>query len=279
MRTRLCLGTLLLAACTAAAAFVAVDAEGTRHGPFELRNGAEMALGGETYAVEGLPETPIQVEIECLFVAVPKATVEQAMRSGRVYSEVILQSVRDGEAKLVAAPRLITKDRVEGTVKSVVEHVYPTEFVVNRGSTNANAMASNGAVEPREFETREVGAILQVVPAVMPGSQIIDLTLAPQIVQHPRWKDYALPEAAEGRPSAPPRTAPIEVPFFPVDSIATSIQVRSGRTVVAGGGGPSPDGQSLYYLLVTATVVDTEGVDVPVPQDVNARAPDANPKP
>jgi len=57
---------------------------------------------------------------------------------------------------------------------------------------------------------------------------MINLTLAPQVVSEPEWRDYG--------PVYPDGTRlPMEQPFFPVRSIATSIQIYNGATVVMGG--------------------------------------------
>ena len=134
---------------------------------------------------------------------------------------------------LLSAPKVVTKNGSEATIKVVTEYIYPTEFNVEQpeisgGGTVSQNVMTMPAVEPGGFETREVGVILQVVPEVTPDGQMINLTLAPQVVSEPEWKDYG--------PVYPDGTRlPMEQPFFPVRSIATSIQIYNGATVVMGG--------------------------------------------
>lgn len=205
--------------------------------------------------------TPKQVEIDCQLVTIPRKTLEGYARTGRIPSTTILSLVVDGTARLLASPKVITTNGSEAILKAVVEYIYPTEFTAKepapedagetKGEPKPHAIAANG------FETREVGVILQVVPDVTPDGQMIALTLAPQRVSPPSWRDFSVPES--GPVGGRHRSEPMEQPFFPVDSLATSVRVYDGSTVVIGGGCPSPDGQDFTYLLLTATLIDPAG--------------------
>jgi general secretion pathway protein D len=107
-------------------------------------------------------------------------------------------------------------------------------------------------VEPQNFEMREVGIILQVVPEVSAEGQMINLMLNPQVVSEPVWKNYGtkVPKTTY-RQATPaelllnplqltiPETGymelPMEQPFFHVRSVQTQLSVYNGATVVMGG--------------------------------------------
>ena len=117
-------------------------------------------------------------------------------------------------------------------------------------------------VEPQNFETREVGVILQVVPEVSPEGQMINLMLNPQVVSEPTWKNYGM-KIPYFKPSNSLTTLaglgdlapdvqsalfdqqsaddlqwmelPMEQPFFSVRSVSTQLSVYNGATVVMGG--------------------------------------------
>ncbi len=135
---------------------------------------------------------------------------------------------------LLSAPKVVTKNGSEAIIKVITEYIYPTDFTVQglTASTDQTQQTIGAVVEPSAFETREVGVILQVVPDVTPDGQMIDLTLAPQVVSEPIWKNYGSTYTdAEGNVNQ----LNMEQPFFPVRSISTSIQIYNGATVVMGG--------------------------------------------
>ena len=90
------------------------------------------------------------------------------------------------------------------------------------------------------------------------------LTIRP--VGPPEWKDYAAPPPDAGAAgAAAPFIGKMEQPFFPVFSVATSLDLKSGSTAVLGGTlldvpGKGPRHQ-LFFL--TAETVDLEGNPVP----------------
>ena len=84
-------------------------------------------------------------------------------------------------------------------MKVVTEYIYPTEYEVqiSQQSSSSSISTSGGGgsdplaiVEPQNFEMREVGMILQVVPEVSAEGQMINLMLNPQVVSEPVWKNY-----------------------------------------------------------------------------------------
>ena len=140
---------------------------------------------------------------------------------------------------LLSAPKVVTKNGMEATIKVVTEYIYPTEYDVEMlevEDEDGNSFPMGAVVEPGNFQTREVGVVLTVMPNVNEDGQLIDLTLAPQVVSEPTWKNYGstypmmMPDGnyAEAQLN-------MEQPFFPVRSIQTNIQIFNGATVVMGG--------------------------------------------
>jgi len=75
----------------------------------------------------------------------------------------------------------------------VTEYIYPTDFRGDTGNgtdTGRRLADHRRVVEPSSFETREVGVILSVLPEVSPDSQMISLTMTPEVVSEPTWKNY-----------------------------------------------------------------------------------------
>lgn len=140
-----------------------------------------------------------------------------------------------GNADLLSAPKVTTKSGTEATIKVVTEYIYPTDFSVTEvtGTDAAGrTVVVGGIVEPGSFQTREVGVILQVLPEVSPEGHLINLTMTPEVVSEPEWKNYGSTYTdAQGNV----QQLTMEQPFFHTRTVSTSIQIYNGATVVMGG--------------------------------------------
>jgi general secretion pathway protein D len=163
------------------------------------------------------------------------------------------------DSDLLSAPKVVTKSGQEAVMKVVTEYIYPTEFEVTmsqQGNTGGGVGGGGGTgdplaiVEPQNFEMREVGVILQVVPEVSAEGQMINLLLNPQVVSEPVWKNYGtkipkiVPQSLfdpitglfiQSSDQIEYTELPMEQPFFPVRSVSTQLSIYNGATVVMGG--------------------------------------------
>ena len=162
------------------------------------------------------------------------------------------------DTDLLSAPKVVTKSGQEAVMKVVTEYIYPTEYEVQISQQSQTSSISAGSssgdpiaiVEPQNFETREVGVILQVVPEVSAEGQMINLLLNPRVVSEPVWKNYGtkLPRTVRKRvwddvlelffydvAETEYIDLPMEQPFFHVRSVQTQLSVYNGATVVMGG--------------------------------------------
>ncbi len=138
---------------------------------------------------------------------------------------------------LLSSPKVVTMNGEEAIIKVVREYIYPTEYEIKENDSSDgdsdNVQVSYPSVEPQEFETREVGVILQVVPQVSEDGQMISLELNPQIIDEPEWKDYGFDYPIAGQST--PYHITMEQPIFKVRSVQTKISIYNGATVVMGG--------------------------------------------
>lgn len=158
-----------------------------------------------------------------------------------------------------ACQSVLARPGSQATVKGVVECIYPTELAVEAVDDGTNAVA---AILPCEFQTREVGNILDVTPSLTPDGTRIVLDIVPTVVYLPEWRDYpAAPLAPGGAATALPE------PFFPVFSLALSLDVKRGNTVALGGAllAEPGKGERFQLFFVNADVVDLDGVPIPAP--------------
>ncbi len=150
-----------------------------------------------------------------------------------------------GHTDVLSAPKITAQSGQEATIKVVTEYIYPTEFEtegISGGSSGNNNNNSGGGtvgaiVTPSSFETREVGVILNVVPEVSPEGQMINLTLAPEVVSEPTWKNYGSTYESDVNQDGVLETQQLsmEQPFFHTRSLSTSMLIYNGATVVMGG--------------------------------------------
>ena len=152
-----------------------------------------------------------------------------------------------GNTDLLSAPKVTTQSGAEATIKVVTEYIYPTEFTVEPivGYSGSNVSGSSqpigAVVEPGGFETREVGVILTVLPEVSAEGQMITLTLAPEVVSEPTWRNYGSTyqtfqvDQATADPTVVDNTLPMEQPFFHTRSVSTTINIYNTSTVIMGG--------------------------------------------
>jgi general secretion pathway protein D len=186
-----------------------------------------------------------------------------AFIGGADISMILHMLCQRSDTDVLSAPKVTTKSGQEAIIKVVTEYIYPSEFNVqisqsgqggggNYGGSSGRAADPVAIVEPQNFVTREVGVILQVVPEVSSEGQMINLTMKPQVVSEPVWKNYGtqIPKTVyEGTTGVldptglmateVPKTEyvqlPMEQPFFTVRSVETQLLVYNGATVVMGG--------------------------------------------
>lgn len=142
---------------------------------------------------------------------------------------------------LLSAPKVVTMNGEEAIIKVVHEFIYPTEFEIKENESDSGdsdvVQVTFPSVEPQEFEMREVGVILQVVPQVSEDGQMISLQLNPQIISEPEWRDYGFDYPASFSSGGDPKLVHVkmEQPIFKVRSVSTKISIYNGATVVMGG--------------------------------------------
>jgi type II secretory pathway component GspD/PulD (secretin) len=207
-------------------------------------------------------ENTYQIEIQGEFVAIEKAKLDWFANTNPnemvdVASVVKLRA--EGHATLLHSPRLLTPAGMEASVKSVEEVIYPTDFSVDLVTNLVGKTAA--VVSQSDFETREVGIIFTVLPEVDINFRDIRLVVQAEIVDPPTWKTYA---AKYVDSAGVERAIDLQQPFFRRRSVTTSVTLKNGQTVIAGGGMTDAEGKTSTFLLLTARLVDSEGKPVKI---------------
>ncbi len=213
-------------------------------------DGNNYSTGMRYLSTEGNPIVPEGATINDNFMRV------NAFLGNADVSMILHMLSQRSDSDLLSAPKVVTKSGQEAVMKVVTEYIYPTEFEVTMSQQGNIGGISDGSsgdplaiVEPQNFEMREVGVILQVVPEVSAEGQMINLLLNPQVVSEPVWKNYGtkvpkivpsgvldpITEIFLQESKVEYTELPMEQPFFPVRSVSTQLSIYNGATVVMGG--------------------------------------------
>ena len=207
-------------------------------------------------AAEDYPQIMIRAE----FISVPKAVSDSVGRSAPDQlpsAKQILGFKQSGQATVLHSPTLLLQSGQESTVKAVQEVIYPTDFdVTSRAVTNDQGQVSVATViTPSSFETREVGAIFCALPELDAKTLDVWLTFQAELVAPPVWRRYTGQYTDTFGNS---KTAELEQPFFFTRSVNTSIRIKNGTTVLAGGGMADQNGEAVTFLLIKVQLVNSE---------------------
>ena len=202
------------------------------------------------------PPADLLVDVECAFIELNDADARPLLSDG-LSAKMILDLVKQGKATVLAAPLVRSESGHDAESKMVEEYIYPSEFDITPVSskvapTGLSAVIKGLSVEPGSFETREVGAILQVTPDLDATEESILLHMSPELVLPPLWRDYGY-EVVEK--SGDVAKVKIEQPFFRTVRVTVSLVLRDGESALIGGGAVNPASGRPIYLVVTAKIV------------------------
>jgi general secretion pathway protein D len=162
--------------------------------------------------------------------------------------EMVLRAINSTTgADLMSAPKVTVVNNQKTKIRVVREFIYPTEFEapeiqtqsVDIGGTSAQFIAVSPS-NPSEFETRDVGVIMEV-KANATKDRRIDLELVPEVTEFQGFINYgqSAREAAANDDENPEGREIAEgialTPVFQIRKVETKIQVIDGQTVVMGG--------------------------------------------
>jgi type II secretory pathway component GspD/PulD (secretin) len=189
------------------------------------------------------------IEVEMQIHAFRAKDIERLRLAGGVSVESLMAMRRQGKAKSVATATALTKSGQEVVVKAVQEVLYPTELYtgVSEAGSNVTSRSAANALMPCNFEMRETGMTLNVVPEVTHGGTLINLMLNPAWVTLEGWESFPADLAAGWAH----KTLTLRQPVFGVTSFQTQATVADGGTVLLGSCS-TPDGEWVHVGFLTA---------------------------
>lgn len=184
---------------------------------------------------------------------------------------ILEELLKRDDARLLEAFHFISRNGQETVAKKVIRYRYPTEFEIIADTT---ASASNAvpdsmramAVEPQNFEEKEVGVQIQLVSELYEDTSLINIMLTAEVVGEPVWKDYGMKAP---HPKTGTYDLPMEQPFFPSCSCSINTGMPIGRTVMVMMGGLSDEkedrpGKAILLFLTLHANTGIGGAEVPI---------------
>ncbi len=217
-------------------------------------------------ALNVLDTKPYMVELDCRFVEAGREALAAAgyFATNRVDGAALLSRLmaRD-DVKVLAAPRMIGRNGEEIISKHVKRIRYPQDYdvLIDEGTSNTVRRTSAVAVEPQNFEEREVGVTVVATPTILEDGNV-RVHLEAKLVDEPEWKDFGVKAAWEGAASY---DLVMEQPMFPERlSLDAYLSLNLGETVVIGGVTDSREKNEgrFVFLFVTARVTNGEGTEM-----------------
>ncbi len=190
------------------------------------------------------------VEVEMQIHAFRTADIERLRLSGGLSLKSIMALRQKGKSRLVASATALTKSGQEAVVKAVKEVIYPTDLLTDSGQTDSNVTERSvaNALTPGNFEMRETGMILQVLPEASRDNSLVNMTLKPQWITLDRWASYPA-DLAVGWGWVGTGHA-FKQPVFGVTSFETQAVVKDGETLLIGSSS-TPDGEWVNVGFLT----------------------------
>ncbi|MBI1869838.1 MAG: tetratricopeptide repeat protein [Chlamydiae bacterium] len=143
------------------------------------------------------------------------------------------------KSNVLSSPRVTTVNGQRAQIKVVQEFIYPTQYDVTPATTNSQgSVTTPPVVSPGNFQTRDIGIVLNVTPNVGADRKTINLTIIPEVSEFVTWLDYGVPTQTFLGTDGVTRTLPgypILQPLFASRNVTTSVIVNDTDTVVLGG--------------------------------------------
>lgn len=149
--------------------------------------------------------------------------------------QVVLKALAQKKtADVLSAPKITTKSGVQAQIKVIQEFIYPGEY--SEPQVGGGGGGNITPTVPSSFKTREVGVILNVTPTVGQDNYTIDIALTPEVSEFLGFLDYSPGDVTTTATNGVTRVPyKIQQPLFSSRSLATSVVVWDGQTVVLGG--------------------------------------------
>lgn len=212
---------------------------------------------------------PKMIRVQVEFIELKHVMLTELMSDEKIKNDTVLRAklaelIKKGEAKVMETQMVMARSGQKAVTESIEEYIYPTEYepaeipsevTVNTDGEEKKVNLRDLATgpTPTAFETRNLGATLEVEPTLAPNNSIIDLRFAPEIVQHVRNEVWADWEGEHGR-------SDIQMPIIYSMRVSAGVVVEDGKYLMVAAVSPKgkdgyPDFDQKVMLFVKCDVL------------------------
>ncbi|MFT5905366.1 MAG: Flp pilus assembly secretin CpaC [Cryomorphaceae bacterium] len=141
---------------------------------------------GESVAINGA--RTIRIYVEYFEVStIELAEIMSIPRRGNDDTKMradLLTKAKAGKVSILESQTLVTRSGERATTESITEFIYPTEYEISDPIENEKKNSPPTIVVPTAFESRNLGATLEVEPTLGEDGKTIDITFKPEICYH-----------------------------------------------------------------------------------------------
>jgi general secretion pathway protein D len=142
-------------------------------------------------------------------------------------------------ADVLATPAISTRSGQAASITMVSEFIYPSEYDPPELPQSVGIVPSNAPLvpaTPTEFETRDTGIFLEVLPTADENRRYINVALKPTMTDFEGFVNYGSPinSIANGTSTLLTENQ-ILMPVFGVKKVDSSLVIADGATIVVGG--------------------------------------------
>ncbi|MBP5231942.1 MAG: hypothetical protein J6333_00885, partial [Planctomycetes bacterium] len=142
------------------------------------------------------------------------------------------------KGRVVNAPRVIAYNNHAATIKIVTTHHYATDIDTESYSSSTDRTSSSStSFVPTNYQDKEVGWILEVLPSIGFDMKTISMRIVPKVTVEDGQEDRLIyvGNANSGIGDDTSGTVNLPIPLFRESSLDVNVSVEDGKTVVIGG--------------------------------------------
>ena len=152
----------------------------------------------------------VRVQVEYVELSLEEMTAlmadPKATKSDTILRQRVTELIKAEKAEIIESQMIVARSGEKAVTESIREFIYPNEYEPAEipGEVHLHDKDGESKITPKEvmtpatptaFETRNLGATLEVEPVIGDNNRTIELRLAPEIVYHientkwTTWKD------------------------------------------------------------------------------------------
>ena len=188
--------------------------------PFEGAS-ADSYIGGTDFDLSGKPTSGPGIETGGV---VSSGISIQYSRLTPTKFEAVVQALESsGQSNLLSVPKITVLNNYNAKIEVIRPYPYIESYSLEEETIEIGGDDFKITTAVPEVTHRDVGVILEVIPGIGADKKLINLTLAPQVIELADWLEFETPVST------------LRQPIFSVRYVTTNVDINDGETLVLGG--------------------------------------------